>query len=272
MAFPSPHRLPLHLRRGLLRIYIAVSVPWIAFFGYRLLDALQHPYRHHTSGAFWSLLVVPVGGPISLLVIMWVLAGFRRPEQTAGEAKTSARTDARPSQPHSHPKGSSVDTLDERSPHDYAEAGKALGKIFFEPDVWHEMNNFRERDALAARELAFARVAIIRDAIRRLQPHSVAIQMSAGVDQYVARAFAKQERATTAMIAIQAYEQNVLPLTKMANVLIRRLSYSGVCATEIASLLEKATAEAEQLMSVSSAIQKLLLQGRACMESRERLS
>jgi len=231
-------------------------VPWIAFFGYRFLDALQHPYQHHASGAFWSLLIVPVGGPISLLVIMWVLAGFRRSEQTASEAKTSARIDARPSQPQPHPKGSSVDTRNAKSPHDYTEAGKALGRIFFEPDVWHEMNKFRERDELAARELAFARVAILRDAIRRLQPHSVAIQMSAGVDQYVARAFAKQEHATTAMIAIQVYEQNVLPLTQMANVLVRRLSYSGVTAIEIASLLEKATAEAEQLMSVSSAIKK----------------
>ena len=44
-----------------------------------------------------------------------------------------------------------------------------------------------------AREMAYARVAIIRDAIRRLQPHSVATQMLAGVDQYVTVAFAKRE-------------------------------------------------------------------------------
>jgi hypothetical protein len=252
MAFPSPLRLPLHLRRGLLRIYIAVTVPWIAFFGYRFIDALQHPYQHHASEAFWSLLMVPVGGPISLLVIMWVLAGFRKSEQTASEAKTSARIDARLSQP----KGSSTDTRNAKSPHDYTEAGKALGRIFLEPDVWHEMNKFCERDELATHELALARVAIIKDAIRRLQPHSVAVQMSAGVDQYVAGAFAKQEHATTAVIAVQLYEQNVLPLTQLANVLVRRLSYSGMTAIEITPLLEKATAEAEQLLSVSSTIQK----------------
>jgi hypothetical protein len=80
--------------------------------------------------------------------------------------------------------------------------------------------------------------------------------MSAGVDQYAARAFAKQEHATTAMIAIQLYEQNVLPLTQMANVLVRRLPHSGVTAIEIAPLLEKATAEAERFVSLSQKLSK----------------
>jgi len=254
MTFPSPHKFPLHLRRGLLRIYIAVTVPWIAFFGYRFLDALQHPYLHHASGAFWSLLMVPVGGPILLLVIMWVLTGFRKSEQTASDAKTSARGDARSPQPN--PKGPSIDARNAKSPDDTG-AGKALGRIFFEPDIWHEMNKFCEGDGLVAHELALARVAIVRDAIRRLQPQSVAIQMSAGVDQYVAGAFAKQARVTTAMIAVQLYEQNVLPLTQLANVLVRRLSNSGLTAIEITPLLEMVSAEAEQLMKASSALQKL---------------
>jgi hypothetical protein len=81
--------------------------------------------------------------------------------------------------------------------------------------------------------------------------------MSAGVDQYVAGLFEKPERATTVMIAVQLYEQNVLPLTQLANVLARRLSHSGVTAIEITPLLEMVTAEAEQLMKVSSALQKL---------------
>jgi hypothetical protein len=254
MAFPSPHILPFHLRRGLLRIYIAVSVPWVAFFGYKFLDALQRPYQHHAAGAFWSLLIVPVGGPISLLVIMWVLAGFRK-SQTASEATTSAGIDTRSSQPN--PKGPTTDTRNTKSTADYAGAGKGLGKIFFEPDIWHEMNKLHERDKTTNHELALARVAIIRDAIRRLQPQSVAIQMSAGVDQYVAGVFAKPERLTTVMIAVQLYEQNVLPVTQLANVLVRRLSHSGVTAIEIAPLLEMVTAEAEQLMKASSALQKL---------------
>lgn len=198
--------------------------------------------------------MLPVGGPVSLLVIMWVLAGFRKSERNESEAKTSARGDTRA--PHPNPKGPSIDSQDAKSPAE-AGAGTVLGRIFFEPDIWHEMNKFCEGDGLVAHELALARVAIIRDAIRRLQPQSVAIQMSAGVDQYVAGAFAKQARVTTAMIAVQLYEQNVLPLTQLANVLVRRLSNSGLTAIEITPLLEMVTAEAEQLMKVSSALQKL---------------
>jgi hypothetical protein len=111
-------------------------------------------------------------------------------------------------------------------------------------------------DGLVAREAALARIAIIRDAIRRLQPHSVATQMLSGVDQYIAEAFKKPERATTAMLAIRLYEQNVLPLTRLADVLTRRCSISGVTAVEIAPVLEKATAEAEHLLNLSSALQK----------------
>jgi hypothetical protein len=84
-------RLPEHLRRGLLRLYVVVSVPWVAWFGYQLLDHLQRPYysrSRHAADAFWSLLVVPIGGPILLLVIVWVVAGFRRPgDMTLREAK-----------------------------------------------------------------------------------------------------------------------------------------------------------------------------------------
>ncbi len=132
-----------------------------------------------------------------------------------------------------------------------------LGRIFFEPDIWHEMNKFSKGDKITTSELAFARIAIIKDAIRRLQPHNIAIPMSAGVDQYVAKAFANQAEATTAMIAIGLYERNVLPLTQLANILVRRLSFSGVTTIEIAPLLEIATAEAEQLMKVSSGMDKL---------------
>ena len=251
-------RLPVHLRRGLLRLYIAVGAPWIVFFGYRLLDSLQHPYQHHTSEAFWSLLIVPVGGPILLLVIMWVLAGFRKSEQTASDATHGAKIDPRASQPQPT-REPPTDTRNAKSPHDYTDAGKGLGRIFFEPDVWHEMIKLGEfaPDGLVASEAALARIAIIRDAIRRLQPHSVATQMLAGIDQYVGEAFKKPERATTATLAIRLYEQNVLPLTRLSDVLARRLSMSRVTAVEIAPVLKEAAAEAEQLMKVSSALQKL---------------
>jgi hypothetical protein len=140
-------------------------------------------------------------------------------------------------------------------PHDYTQAGNALGRIFFEPDIWREMSKLCEVE-LVAREMAYARVAIIRDAIRRLQPRTIATEMLSGVDQYVATAFAKTEHATTATLAIRLYEQNVSPLSRLADVTVRRLLKPGVAATEIALLLEKVAAEAETLVKLSSTMQK----------------
>ena len=88
-------KLPAHLRRGFLRLYVAVSVPWVAWFGYQILDALQRgtygPGGHSVSGAFWSLLIVPVGGPILFWAIVWVLAGFRKLEANRSAARSEPR-------------------------------------------------------------------------------------------------------------------------------------------------------------------------------------
>ena len=80
-------RLPENIRRGLLRLYFATAVPWVAWFGYQILDALdQHPYNawRYVSGHFWRLLIVPLGGPISLWIVLWVLDGFRKSGQEVG--------------------------------------------------------------------------------------------------------------------------------------------------------------------------------------------
>jgi hypothetical protein len=70
--------LPMHQRRGLLRLYFLVAVPWFAWFGYKSIDGIQHNSRYGAH-AFWSLISVPIGGPILLLVIVWVISGFRKP-------------------------------------------------------------------------------------------------------------------------------------------------------------------------------------------------
>ena len=85
-------RLPDHLRRGLLRLYVVVSVPWVAWFGFQLLEHLQHSYyssSRYAADAFW-LLLVPIGGPILFLVIAWVVAGFRKSALGAHPIPTEA--------------------------------------------------------------------------------------------------------------------------------------------------------------------------------------
>jgi hypothetical protein len=78
--FVKPHwlRLPQHIRTGFLRLYGVVAVPWIAWFGYGLFDALQQDDQDQASEAFWLMLIVPIGAPIVLTAVLWVIAGFRK--------------------------------------------------------------------------------------------------------------------------------------------------------------------------------------------------
>lgn len=81
--FGEPHwlRLPQHLRRGLTRLYVVVAAPWVAWYGYQIYYALErHRYElsRELSHAFWSLLIVPVGGPILFAMIFWVVTGFQK--------------------------------------------------------------------------------------------------------------------------------------------------------------------------------------------------
>jgi len=75
-------KLPENIRRGLLRFYIAISASWIAWFGYRLFEALQRHNDGLASSAFWSLLIVPIGAPMLLIATLWVIAGFRKAPST----------------------------------------------------------------------------------------------------------------------------------------------------------------------------------------------
>jgi hypothetical protein len=66
-------RLPEHLRRGLTGLYLVVAVPWVAWYGYKVSDALrQDGYEpsSEVSDAFWSLLIVPIGGPILAFAVV----------------------------------------------------------------------------------------------------------------------------------------------------------------------------------------------------------
>jgi hypothetical protein len=84
--------LPRHVQRGLLRLYLVITVPWVAWFGYYILVALDRD--DPVSGAVWSLLIVPVGGPLLYLVACWVIAGFREPEVRPKADEAPPRSEA----------------------------------------------------------------------------------------------------------------------------------------------------------------------------------
>jgi hypothetical protein len=60
-----------------------VAVPWAAWFALPIL--INGPRWRYLSQASWSLLIVPVGGPILLLMTAWVVAGFRQSIANASE-------------------------------------------------------------------------------------------------------------------------------------------------------------------------------------------
>lgn len=82
--------LPSNVRKGLLRLYTAVSLPWIVWFGYQTAyyaDRSNYSIsaRQHLSTSILLLLFVPLGVPILLKIVIWIIQGFapRQKEQTA---------------------------------------------------------------------------------------------------------------------------------------------------------------------------------------------
>ena len=119
--------------------------------------------------------------------------------------------------------------------------------------------------------MAFARAAVIKDAIRRGETNSNAAAMLAGVDKLVTEGFASEDTDETLKYyeskrlsavgpqAVKYYEDNVFPLTQLADAFARRLSIGGFPNVEIAPLFDEVAAEAGRLMKVSTAIRKLNL-------------
>lgn len=154
----------------------------------------------------------------------------------------------------------------------FREAGRTIAIALIDPDdCWRDVCKLREYRAsvpVATCEMTFARAAIIRDAIRRCQSKPIAAEMLAGVDRFVAEAFASEDSAETlehyeieclsvvAPRAIRHYEENVFPLTQLADALSHLLSVPGWPAAEIAPLFEEIAAEAERLMKISSLLTK----------------
>jgi hypothetical protein len=87
-------KLPARLRRGSLRLYLVVAVPWVAWFGFQIL--INGPRWPYLTRAFWWLLLVPIGGPILALLTVWVVAGFKKAAFEPDHADQRATTTPTP--------------------------------------------------------------------------------------------------------------------------------------------------------------------------------
>jgi hypothetical protein len=246
-------KLPNHVRRGLLRLYIALT-PWVIWFGYQLLDALSRYNQHQATRAFWSLLIVPIGGPIIFLVARWVIAGFRKVQPTS--AGTQLRRNA---------------DQNGKASNDF-EAGRFLVILLMDlDDCWQDVCKVGKYDvsnSIARSEMAFARAAIIRNAVSTHQPTSIAVEMLKGVDKAIREAFAMKNNPNTlahyankkfsdvAPQAIRHYEQNLTPLSKLSKEFASRIKIENVHLSEIEALFQKVAEEANRLMQLSISVQK----------------
>jgi len=89
--------LPTHIRKGLLRLYTAVSSLWLLWFGYQLVVVINNhsygPIWRYISELFWTLWLVPIGGPILLFMVIWIVEGFRKPQFNIGNLRERVATD-----------------------------------------------------------------------------------------------------------------------------------------------------------------------------------
>ena len=149
-----------------------------------------------------------------------------------------------------------------------------MSRILLDPDeCWKDACKLREYNApgpVATCEIAFARAAVIKDAVDRVYSGAECADIKAGVDRFIKEAFSREEAseqildhydgkplATVAVSAVNLYEENVFPLAQLADVLAQRLSVPGVPSIEIAPLFEEVAAEAVRLLKFGKSANKV---------------
>lgn len=78
--------MPHHMRKGLIRVYAVTSVPWIGWNGLQI--ASHGPNWRYLPQTFWTMLAVPIGSPLFLILILWIRDGFRKQPLTLDESET----------------------------------------------------------------------------------------------------------------------------------------------------------------------------------------
>ncbi len=85
-------KLPLNIRRGLLRLYVGVSIPWILWFLYKIDYDSDH-YHYKMQSDFLALITVPVGAVVLFFMVGWIVEGFRNHSPANDKASDSNGTE-----------------------------------------------------------------------------------------------------------------------------------------------------------------------------------
>jgi hypothetical protein len=92
-----------HVRRDLLKLYLAIVGPWVAWFGYQIFNTFPYsPVWYYVS------VLLPLGGLILFLAIVWVVAGVRKLALGANEARPAQEAGDRSPHSETNPKRSPI--------------------------------------------------------------------------------------------------------------------------------------------------------------------
>jgi hypothetical protein len=172
------------------------------------------------------------------------------------------------------------------APIDFIEVGKLLGKMLLNPDdCWADVCKLREYkvpDAVATCEMAFARTAVVKNTVKRVEEGSAGQKINFGVEKFIEETFGNEEvteevlthyqnekLGVIALHAIRFYEKNAFPLTHLADQFAARLSVPGIPSIEIAPLFEQVAAEAERLLRISQSAREWREMGDPAQRVRE---
>ena len=253
-------RLAPNVRRGILRLYLAISVLWIIWFIFRIILVDSHYYGYRGERLFRDDAVALVSLPIGLIFLFiiagWVLDGFDISKIAQHNSNTFDYKDQK------EPSTSGIN---------YLSLGRNLGEIFVKPNVWapefDSLTEYNISPAVAVLEMAFVRVAIIKRVVSELRPGTYGDQIRNGISSFVDDAYAgatTQEIIThdksksllsAARSAIFRYEQRSESLIKLASEFADRLAIAENPTLKIVPILYSVYDEAKRLMRLSQSLE-----------------
>lgn len=89
---PNWARLPANVRRGIARTYIAITVPWVLWFGYRAIDDANHwSRRARVEGDLLLMFSLPLGLVALVAIVVWIAEGFhvQTPQRSTSAASVT---------------------------------------------------------------------------------------------------------------------------------------------------------------------------------------
>ena len=85
-------KLPGNVRRGLLRLYVGVSIPWVLWFLYKIDYDSEHNH-YKVQDDFFALIIVPIGAIVLFFIVGWIIEGFRDHSSANDAAGRSKRAE-----------------------------------------------------------------------------------------------------------------------------------------------------------------------------------